>query len=65
MFERIVKAVEPFGLTVVIFAGLVLSGRIDLADRVIIGYVTVFVGAALVIVHVINDIKCDSNKKLK
>ena len=65
MFERIVKALEPFGLTVVIFAGLVLAERIELADRVIVGYATVFVGASLVVVHIINDIKRESNKKLK
>jgi len=65
MFEKIVKALEPFGLTIVIFAGLVLADRIELADRVIVGYATVFVGASLIVVHIINDIKRDSNKKSK
>ena len=65
MFEKIVKSLEPFGLTVVVFAGLVLAERIELADRVAVGYATIFIGASLIVVHIINDIKRSSNKKSK
>ena len=56
MFEKIVNAVEPFGLTMVVIAGLVLADRIVVADRAIVGYVTVFVGTSLIIVHVIKTV---------
>jgi len=57
MFEKIVSAVEPFGLTMVVIAGLVLSNRIDVVDRDIVGYATVFVGVLLIITHVVKQIK--------
>ena len=64
MFEKIVTAVEPFGLTVVVMAGLTLANRIEFADRVIVGYVTIFVGASLIVLHVYRQVKSD-NKKSK
>jgi len=64
MFEKIVTAVEPFGLTVVVLAGLTLADRIQFADRVIVGYVTIFVGASLIVLHVWRQVKLD-NKKTK
>lgn len=57
MFEKIVTAIEPFGLTMVVFAGLVLTERIQIADRGIVGIVAVFVGVSLIIVHVIQQLK--------
>jgi hypothetical protein len=57
MFEKFVTAVEPFGLTMVVIAGLVLAGRIDVADHVIVGYAAVFVGVGLIIVHVLKQMK--------
>lgn len=57
MFEKIVNAVEPFGLTMVVIAGLVLSNRMKVSDSVIVGYVTIFVGVALIIVHVTKQIR--------
>jgi hypothetical protein len=65
MFEKIVTAVEPFGLTVVVIAGLVLSGRINVADSDIVGIVTVFVGVSLIIVHVIKQVKTPKTSKRK
>ena len=65
MFEKIVTAVEPFGLTMVVLAGLILAERIELADRVIVGYVTVFVGAALIIVHITKQLTSGNSKSKK
>lgn len=57
MFEKIVTAVEPFGLTMVVVAGLVLSDRMQVSDRAIVGYVTIFIGVALIVVHITKQIK--------
>lgn len=57
MFEKVVTAVEPFGLTMVVIAGLILSDRIQVADRGIVGVITVFIGVALILVHIIKQIK--------
>lgn len=65
MFEKIVTAVEPFGLTVVVLAGLTLAGRIQFADSVIVGYVTVAVGASLIVVHVTRQLTNDKKKPIK
>ncbi len=61
MFERLVTAIEPFALTVVVISGLVLAGRVKVADSGIIGMVTVFVGVALIIVHVVKQFKSTNN----
>lgn len=65
MFEKIVTAVEPFGLTMVVLAGLILADRIQIADRAIVGYVTIFVGAALIVVHVTRQIKTPNKQSKK
>lgn len=63
MFEKIVTAVEPFGLTMVVIAGLVLAKRVEIADSVIVGYVTIFVGAALIVVHITRQVTSDKKSK--
>lgn len=65
MFEKLVTAVEPFGLTVVVLAGLTLTGRIQFADSGIVGYVTIFVGAALIVLHVWRQIRNTDTKAKK
>jgi hypothetical protein len=57
MFERLVTAIEPFALTIVVISGLVLSGRVQVADRGIIGMVTVFIGVALIVIHIFKEVK--------
>jgi hypothetical protein len=57
MFEKIVTALEPFALTMVVIAGLILTNRIQIIDHGIIGYVTIVIGAALIIVHIGRQIK--------
>lgn len=65
MFEKIVTAIEPFGLTMVVIAGLILSDRVQVADRVIVGYVTVFVGVSLIIIHVTKQTRTPKSSKRK
>lgn len=63
MFEKIVNALEPFGLTMVVISGLILTNRVAVSSRVIVGYVTIFVGVALIIVHVTRQIRNDTKTK--
>lgn len=60
MFEKVVTAVEPFGLTMVVIAGLTLCDRVQVADRGIVGIVTVFIGVALIVVHIVKQIKTNN-----
>lgn len=62
MFEKIVTAVEPFGLTMVVIAGLVLANRLQVSDRVIVGYITTFIGVSLIVVHVVRQVHSQSTK---
>jgi len=57
MFEKIVKATTPFGLSLVAIAGLALVGRIPVLDKTILGYATIFVAVVLAIVHVANEVR--------
>lgn len=63
MFEKVVTAFEPFGLTIVVLAGLALTNRIKFADNAIVGYVTIFTGLALVIVHITRQLVANTNNK--
>ena len=65
MFERIVNAVKPFGLSIVLLSGLTLIGKIPVTDRVILGYVTIFVAASLIVVHVVEQIKTPNKSSKK
>lgn len=66
MFEKVVTAVEPFGLAMVVITGLTLGDRIQVADRGIVGIVTVFIGVALILVHITKQVKTNKpNNKRK
>lgn len=57
MFEKIVKATTPFGLSLVAISGLTLIGRVPVVDKTILGYATIFVAVVLAIVHVTNEVR--------
>lgn len=66
MYEKIVTAVEPFALTMVILSGANQAGWVQFTNHDIVGYVTVFVGAILVINHVVRQVSNQqTNKKGK
>lgn len=65
MFERIVTALEPFGLSIILLAGLTLMGRVPVADRVILGYATIAVGASLIVVHITKQMRITKPIKKK
>lgn len=56
MFDRIVTAIEPFGLTLVILAGANLAGWLEFSNRDIVGIVVVFVGVLLVLNHIFKQV---------
>lgn len=57
MFEKIVKAITPFGLSLVAISGLALVGRVPVVDRTVLGYATIFVAVILAIVHVASEVR--------
>jgi len=63
MFEKVVTAFEPFGLTIVVIAGLALTNRLKFADNAIVGYVTIFIGLSLIIVHITRQLIANTNTK--
>lgn len=65
MFRKLTKALEPFGLSIILLAGLSLTGRLPITDHVILGYVTIFVGASLIVVHVADQMSNNPNSKSK
>lgn len=61
MFEKLITAIEPFALTLIIIAGASLAGWIDFSNKYAVGVATVFFGTMLVVKHVYSQIKV--NKK--
>lgn len=57
MFEKLVTALEPYALIMVVIAGLVLTGRIEVVDHAIVGLVTVFIGVGLILIHIWKQVK--------
>lgn len=62
MYTKLVKALEPFGFIMVIFSGLILAGRMEVSDRDIVGVITVFIGVALSLNHIVEQIKSPKQK---
>ena len=65
MFEKIVKAATPFGLSLVVISGLTLIGRVPVVDKTILGYATIFVAVSLAIVHVANEVRSPKTTERK
>jgi hypothetical protein len=65
MYDKIVTALEPFGLTMVVIAGLILDNRVQVANHDIVGVIVVFVGVALIINHVVKQVRQSSSNKSK
>lgn len=65
MYDKIVTALEPFGLTMVVIAGLILDNRVQVGSRGIVGVIVVFVGVALIINHVVKQVRLNSKPKSK
>lgn len=56
MFDKIIKAIEPFGLTTIILAGASMAGWIDFSNDGLIGIIVVGFGILLVLNHILIQI---------
>lgn len=65
MFEKFIKAIEPFALTVIILAGANLAGWLKFSNSYIVGVATVLCGTILVVNHVVYQLSSPKqvNKK--
>lgn len=63
MLEKIVTAIEPFALTIIVLAGASLAGWVHFTNSSIIGVATVFAGVLLVLVHVVKQVTKPINVK--
>lgn len=57
MLNKLITAIEPFALTLIILSGASLAGWITFSNSDIVGIVTVFAGVLLVIKHVTQRVK--------
>lgn len=52
MIDKVIEAIEPFALTIVVFAGASLAGWVKFSNQPIVGYAAVFVGTLLAVKHI-------------
>lgn len=65
MFDKIVTAIEPFALTVIILSGASLAGYVKFTNSDIVGTVAVFSGFLLVINHIVKQVSKQHEPLLK
>lgn len=63
MFDKLAKALTPFGATFVVIAGLNLANRVQVVDRVMMGYVTVFIGVSMALVYIAHELRQHPSSK--
>lgn len=65
MLNKIVNAIEPFALTIIILSGASLAGWVSFTNRAIVGDVAVFCGVLLTINHIVKQLSNQqpNNKK--
>ena len=56
MFDKLAKALMPFGATFVVISGLTLANRVQVVDRVMMGYVATFIGVCMAIVYIKHEV---------
>lgn len=65
MLDKLVTAIEPFALTVIILAGASLAKWVDFVNPRVVGIATVFCGILLVVNHVYKQLSNTPNKSNK
>lgn len=64
MLDKIVTAIEPFALTVIVLAGASLAGWVTFVNTRVVGIATVFCGILLVVNHISKQVRlAKPNKK--
>lgn len=64
MFEKLVTAIEPFALTLIVISGASLAKWVNFSNTYVVGVATVFFGILLTVKHVVLQLK-DTSKKGK
>ena len=62
MLDKLVNAIEPFALTIIILAGASLAKWITFTNTYVVGVATVFCGILLVVNHVFKQINTPNKK---
>lgn len=57
MFERFVKAITPFALTLIIIAGASLASWIQFSNKYAVGVLVVFFGILLTVSYIVGEIR--------
>jgi hypothetical protein len=65
MFNKFVKAIQPFGLALIIFCGAAQAGWVIFTNNAIVGITTVGIGTLLIINHVVLEITRNTIKQEK
>lgn len=63
MFERIIEAITPFGLTFIVIAGAVLTGWVKISNPYVVGLGVVAFGILLIVAHIVGHIKPSKGNK--
>lgn len=57
MFEKIIEAITPFGLTFIVLAGTILTGWVKITNPYIVGVGVVGFGILLIVAHIVERVK--------
>lgn len=57
MFEKVIKAIEPFALTLVALAGASQAGWVDFSNDKVVGILVFGFGIMLIIAHIARQMK--------
>jgi uncharacterized membrane protein len=57
MLDKIITAVEPFALTIIVLAGATLTGWVTFSNKYVVGVATVFCGTLLILSHIARRVK--------
>lgn len=63
MLDKIVTAIEPFALTVIVLAGASLAKWVDFVNPRVVGIATVFCGMLLVVNHIYKQLASSKTNK--
>lgn len=63
MLDKIVTAIEPFALTVIVLAGASLAGWATFVSPHVVGVATVFCGTLLIVNHIVKQVRSSESTK--
>ena len=63
MLDKIVTAIEPFALTIIVLAGASLAGWVTFVNKEVVGIATVFCGILLIVNHISKQVRTPKTNK--